>query len=82
MTYSLFILRNIKVKKEKLCNKQRRPTGLSDVKDPHFVYSAGLRMAVRMSALRTGRALLTEPFLYFCLWYSFLLETEETPGHY
>jgi hypothetical protein len=36
-------------------------------------------MAVRLSALRTGRALFPET-LFLCFWYSFLLEAEQTPG--
>jgi hypothetical protein len=36
-------------------------------------------MAVRLSALHTGRALLPET-LFFCFWYSFLLEADITDG--
>jgi hypothetical protein len=36
-------------------------------------------MAAKLSALRTGRALLSET-LFFCFWYSFLLGAESTPG--
>jgi hypothetical protein len=34
-------------------------------------------MVVRLSALRTGRTLLSRTLLFLCFWYSFLLETEE-----
>jgi hypothetical protein len=36
-------------------------------------------MAVRLSALRTGRAVLPRN-IFFCFWYLFLLEAEWTPG--
>jgi hypothetical protein len=42
----------------------------------------GSEMAVRLSALRTSRALLPRNIIIFflCLWYSFLLEAEWAPG--
>jgi hypothetical protein len=45
---------------------------------PHHIDSS--RMAVTLTASSIGRPLLLRNISYFCLWYSFLAEAEETPG--
>jgi hypothetical protein len=52
-----------------------RPRGFQEVEAPRFQDTQHMKV-VRLSALRTGR--LYTPKKYS--WYSFLLETESTPG--
>jgi hypothetical protein len=46
----------------------------------HIVYTIGTQMTVSLLALRTGRAVLPRN-IFFCFWYSFLLEGEWNPGY-
>jgi hypothetical protein len=52
------------------CNRERRPIRLWDIEVPTFFWTAGSKMAVRLSALYAGRLLVTSrnkvPGTYFC----------------
>jgi hypothetical protein len=66
-------------KKSHPCNRPRRPIGFWDVEAPTFPVDSRLRDGGKVVSL-TRRPSFTPPPPQEDIWYSFLLDTESTPG--
>jgi hypothetical protein len=79
MTWQCLSLQQVKKKWKYPHNRPWRPTGLWDVEDPtSFRQSVHRRL---WGCQPYALAVLCFPeILFFCFWYSFLLEAEWTPG--
>jgi hypothetical protein len=58
----------------------REPQSVVRHRGSHIFSTVVSQIVVRLSALRTGRALLPRKKYLFVFWYSFLLKAEKTPG--
>jgi hypothetical protein len=75
-----FLTEYTKVKQSYLFNRVWRPIGLWDDKDPTLSRQSAHRWLQSCHPYEQA-ALYSPETLFFCLWYSFLLAAEWTPGH-